>query len=246
MSVANEARLVFPGTTLKQLSGGTLMAGYRFGKNLEGSLAEADDEATYVTNWPNDNDIQKIVMQFTARGDSRRTAVIVLTEDAGDVYARHEVSSYDGGNRKQYTISESGTVSVANATTGVKGAYPVHDLYVKYPPCVTPSSIKVFSDPAKTLTLDDIAAGTFTARFGGQSGNKVGALDTPNSFIGCNKKLLTDDETGSVTNIIVEFQGQNGENIACVVVLFENGEDGVYMGHVCKDGPVFAAERVVL
>ena len=35
-----------------------------------------------------------------------------------------------------------------------------------------------------------------------------------------------------------------GACLGCAVEL--NGEDGTYMGHVCKDGPVFAAERVVL
>ena len=36
-----------------------------------------------------------------------------------------------------------------------------------------------------------------------------------------------------------------GACLGCAVELYdENGE--IYMGHVCKDGPVFAAERVVL
>lgn len=35
-----------------------------------------------------------------------------------------------------------------------------------------------------------------------------------------------------------------GACLGCAVEL--NGEEGTYMGHVCKDGPVFAAERVVL
>lgn len=227
--VNTAARLVFLGTTLKQISGGTFMAGYRFGQNLEGTLAEADNEATFVTNWPSDDDIQKIVMQFTARGSNRRTAVIELTESAGNVYAKHVTSSYNGGDKQQFSIDGSGNVSVAKATSGYAGAYPVHEFFVKYPPCVKklPNSIKAFSDQSKTLTLDDIEEGIFTARFGGRSGNAAGTIDMPNSFVGCNKKVRRDDG-GSATNVVVEFQAQNGGNIACVIVSFTNGVDGVY------------------
>ena len=90
------------------------------------------------------------------------------------------------------------------------------------PACVGTSPVKVWSGK----TLDEIAYGsTFTARFAGASNSDTRCV--PNSSTGYYEKVLR-DEDGSVTNIIVEFQRQKDENVRCVVVSFENGEDGIY------------------
>ena len=90
------------------------------------------------------------------------------------------------------------------------------------PACVGTSPVKVWSGK----TLDEIAYGcTFTARFAGASNSDTRCV--PNSSTGYYEKVLRDDG-GSVTNIIVEYQRQKDNNVRCVVVSFENGEDGIY------------------
>ena len=226
-----EKKLVFRGTTLKQLKGSSFMAGYRFGRNLEKELAEANDEATFVTNWPSDDNIQKIVMQFRARGTDKRTAIIELTEENGNVYAKHVLSCYGGSDKTQYfNIDDDGTVFLVSDTckdANNCAAYPVHDFYVQYHPCVpkAPNKIKVFSDPSKTLSLDDIQSGDFTTRMcGGWMHDSF--RETHNT--GYNKKVYKDEVSGSVTNIVVEFQVRDGLNTKCLVVSFTNGDDGIY------------------
>ena len=226
-----EKKLVFRGTTLKQLKGSSFMAGYRFGRKLEKELAEANDEATYVTNWPSDDNIEKIVMQFRAKGTNKRTAIIELTEENGNVYAKHVLSCYDGKDDTQYfNFNDDGTVFLVSDTckdANNCAAYPVHDFYVQYHPCVpkAPNKIKVFSDPSKTLSLDDIQSGDFTARMcGGWMHDSF--RETHNT--GYNKKVYNDEISGSVTNIVVEFQVRDGLNTKCLVVSFTNGDDGIY------------------
>ena len=94
-------------------------------------------------------------------------------------------------------------------------------------PCIGTAPVLVWPDTA----LDDIAYGsTFTARMcGGSMGEQFNAMD---SGVGYNKKLYQDN-SGSVTNIVVEFQiyekdASNREYIKCVVASFTNGEGGVY------------------
>ena len=129
--VLNEDRFAFKDATLKQLRGCVFMAGYWAGKNMDG-MEETGNEATYVTNWPSDDDIQKIVMQFTASDNDRRTAIIELTQKEGGVYAKHVLSCFKtNGSGKFYEIDGNGNISVAS---GVKlytqsGNYPVHELY---------------------------------------------------------------------------------------------------------------------
>ena len=40
--------------------------------------------------------------------------------------------------------------------------------------------------------------------------------------------MYTDETSGNVTNIVVEFQVRDGSNTKCLVVSFTNGEDGIY------------------
>ena len=52
--------------------------------------------------------------------------------------------------------------------------------------------------------------------------------ETVDCAFGYNKKLYVDDDTGSVTNIVIEFQISDGNYTKCLVASFENGDDGVY------------------
>ena len=83
------------------------------------------------------------------------------------------------------------------------------------------TSTKVWSGK----TLEQIKDANFTARMWGRSVSEEFRL-TPDSAYGYNKKF-DEDDGGSVTNIIVEFQIYNNQT-KCVVVSFTNGVDGVY------------------
>ena len=89
---------------------------------------------------------------------------------------------------------------------------------------------KWISDTASTRvwtgTLDDVAFGKFTARFGGKSCNFSDYAHS-NAVDGYNKKVFVDD-SGRVTEIIVEYQVKETGIIKGVIVSFTNGEDGVY------------------
>ncbi len=233
LDLDSTARLAFPGTTLEQLKGSSFMAGYRQG--LWFSHVATNNAATCVTDWTDSSGaVKKIIMQFSHPTDGKKTAVVALTNGVDGVYASQvlSVSGLDNADTQAYSVDASGNITVANGSyqnTGDSLVYPVHEFYVQYPQCVkrSPTQIKVFSDKSKTLTLDDIVDGDFTARLGGVSGQAQGTLDIPNSAIGCNKKLRYDD-SDNLTNVVVEFQTQCGTSVRCVIVSFENGADGVY------------------
>lgn len=86
---------------------------------------------------------------------------------------------------------------------------------------------KAFSNgnPSAPLMLDDIKDGAFSSRMCGI--NVPVSFMEPDSALGYNNKVYEDDG-GSVTNIIVEFQVRDGTYTKCVVVSFENGADGIY------------------
>jgi hypothetical protein len=119
-------------------------------------------------------------------------------------------------------------ITFVNCGEGTEAVFDEEDSPTKIvvnfvvPACVGTSPVKVWSGK----TLDEIAYGcTFTARFAGVSNEDT--YYVPNSSIGYYEKVLCND-SGSVTNIIVEFQRQRNENVRCVVVSFDNGEDGIY------------------
>lgn len=232
---STEARkaLAFPGVKIADIADCAFVAGRRDGFNL--STPATDNWATYVTRWPASGDIQKLVMQFEHPTDSKKAAVIQLVDGEDGVYAYQSFHTWNGNaNIQRFTIdADTGTVSASNkggssgATTADPPNYAVHDLYL-LPGCVpkTPNKIKVFSSQSKTLTLDDIAEGDFTSRmYGGYIGAAFNAVDSAKGY---NKKVFRDDETGNVTNIVVEFQVRDGSNTKCLVASFENGADGVY------------------
>ena len=93
------------------------------------------------------------------------------------------------------------------------------------PPCIGTTPVKVWSD----ITLDDIKYATFTGRFVGNAiNNKAYFYYTFDSATGYCKKLFADENSGSVTNIVVEFQVLDDNYTKCVVVSFTNGDGGVY------------------
>ena len=230
---STEARkaLAFPGVKVADIADCVFVSGRRDGLNL--SSTATDNLATYVTRWPAEGVATKLVMQFEHPTDSKKAAIIQLVNGEDGVYAFQSHHTWNGNdNIQRFAVdADTGTVSTSN-TGGSSGAtsadppnYAVHDLYLR-PPCVTktPNKIKVFSDPSKTLALDDIQNGDFTARMCGGWVNS----GTPLSASGYNKKVYTDETSGSVTNIIVEFQVRDGSDTKCLVVAFTNGADGIY------------------
>ena len=89
---------------------------------------------------------------------------------------------------------------------------------------------KWISDEVSTMvwtgTLNDVAFGKFTARFGGKSCFNANYAHS-NAVAGYNKKVFVDD-SGRVTEIIVEYQVIEKGTIKCVIVSFTNGDGGVY------------------
>ena len=140
-----------------------------------------------------------------------------LASDAFDLF---ECSGLDPADLDKITF--------VNCGEGTEAVFDDEDSPTKIvvnflvPACVGDSPVKVWSGK----TLDEIAYGcTFTARFAGVSNKDT--YYVPNSSTGYYEKVLRDDG-GSVTNIIVEFQRQMENNVRCVVVSFEKGEDGIY------------------
>lgn len=231
---STEARkaLAFPGVKVADIADCVFVSGRRDGLNL--SSTATDNLATYVTRWPAEGVATKLVMQFEHPTDSKKAAIIQLVNGEDGVYAFQSHHTWNGNdNIQRFAVdADTGTVSTSN-TGGSSGAtsadppnYAVHDLYLR-PPCVTqtPNKIKVFTDPSKTLTLDDIEHGDFTARM---CGGWMPASSRETHNTGYNKKVYTDETSGSVTNIIVEFQVRDDSNTKCLVVAFTNGADGIY------------------
>jgi hypothetical protein len=231
---STEARkaLAFPGVKVADIADCVFVSGRRDGLNL--SSTATDNLATYVTRWPAEGVATKLVMQFEHPTDSKKAAIIQLVNGEDGVYAFQSHHTWNGNdNIQRFAVdADTGTVSTSN-TGGSSGAtsadppnYAVHDLYLR-PPCVTktPNKIKVFSDPSKTLALDDIQNGDFTARM---CGGWMPASSRETHNTGYNKKVYTDETSGSVTNIIVEFQVRDDSNTKCLVVAFTNGADGIY------------------
>ena len=87
------------------------------------------------------------------------------------------------------------------------------------PICLTTSYSLVF--PGKTL--DEIKEADFTCRFCGASAPNCIQLDSGKGY---NKKLYF-NSNGILTDIYVEMQVADGNFVKCVVVQFQNSDDGV-------------------
>ena len=232
VKVVPDSSLAFPGATLEDLKNCAFVAGFRMADALDKPVT--NNWAAFKTCWTNSNDeLAKIVMQFES-SEMKKTAIIQLVDGVDGVYASQPCYSYNGtANAQKFSINESGTVTKSNGSGGNcladgEGNYSVSELYA-IPQCVPkyPNKIKVFSDPSKTLTLDDIKDGTFTGRLtGGYVGTKY--CDSVEPTTASYHKKVYEDDGGSVTNIIVEYQERDGDWLKCAVVSFENGADGVY------------------
>ena len=232
VKVVPDSSLAFPGATLEDLKDCAFVAGFRMADALDKPVT--NNWATFKTCWTNSNDeLAKIVMQFES-SEMKKTAIIQLVDGVDGVYASQPCYSYNGtANAQKFSINESGTVTKSNGSGGncsadTEGNYSVSELYA-IPQCVPkyPNKIKVFSDPSKTLTLDDIKDGTFTGRLtGGYVGTKY--CDSVEPTTASYHKKVYEDDGGSVTNIIVEYQERDGDWLKCAVVSFENGADGIY------------------
>ena len=89
------------------------------------------------------------------------------------------------------------------------------------PKCLTTSYSLVF--PGKTL--DEIKEADFTCRFCGGSATSASCIQL-DSGKGYNKKLYF-NSNGILTDIYVEMQVADGNFVKCVVVQFQNSDDGV-------------------
>ena len=226
MSPVNTApRLAFRGATLEDVKDSSFMAGYQFGSWM--TSATVSNAAAFVSTWCDGNDgnkLKKVVMQF--RASTGATAVIELTDGVGGVYAQQVlgVNDINNANTKAFAINdETGAVTMATGTDRGADKYGIHDFVIQFPPCVKGTPTKIWSD----VTLADIESGKFTARFSGRSGQSEGTIFIPDSAIGCNKKLRYDNNS-NLTNLVVEFQTQSGNNVRCVVVSFTDDGSDVY------------------
>ena len=223
--------LAFPGKSLAQLKNCAFVSAYRFGRAM-GTIA-TNNFASFVTAWPSIDEPKKLVMQFVNPNDMQKTAIIEMTNGVGGVYAYQSHHAYDSSDRRFSVNADNGAVSPSGSksyiTTLTPPNYPVHGLYVLPIETVknSPVKIKAFSsgDTSAPLTLDDIKYGVFSSRMCGI--NVGSSFLESGSAMGYNKKVYEND-SGSVTNIIVEFQVLDGDFTKCVVVSFENGEGGVY------------------
>lgn len=228
-----DSSLAFPGVTLEDLKDCAFVAGFRMADALDKPVT--NNWAAFKTCWTNaaNDKLEKIVMQFES-SEMKKTAIIQLVDGVGGVWASQPCYSYNGtANAQKFAIDASGTVtksngSGGNCSAGGEGNYSVSELYA-IPQCIAkyPAKTKVFSDPSKTLTLDDIKGGVFTGRLtDGYVGTKY--CDSVEPTTAAYNTKVYEDDVGSVTNIIVEYQERDGDWLKCAVVSFENGADGIY------------------
>ncbi len=220
--------LAFPGKTIAELKDFAFVSDYRFGKSMQ--VTVTNNFATFVTHWtnPNDPDDQKLVMQIANPNDSWKAAILEMTDGEGGVWVRQSRHAYNNMDKRFTVDATTGEVTGGSPTVDTPPQYAVHGLYALPLETVKLSKkTKAFSNgnPSAPLTLDDIKDGAFSSRMCGI--NVLVSFLEPDSALGYNKKVYEDDG-GSVTNIIVEFQVRDGSNTKCVVVSFENGADGIY------------------
>ena len=238
VKVVQTSSLAFPGATLESLKDCAFIAGYRAGDGIDNPVT--NNWAAFKTCWTNtaNDKLEKIVMQFDAYESAyTKTAIIQLVDGLDGVYASQPCYYYKNANTvssQKFSIADNGTVSKisdgrgGNCSAGGEGNYSVSELYA-IPQCVAkyPAKIKVFSDPSKTLTLDDIKDGVFIGRLCG-SWVSTKYRDSLEPTTQAYNKKVYEDEYGSVTNIIVEYQERDDDYLKCAVVSFENGVDGIY------------------
>ena len=231
VKVVQTSSLAFPGATLESLKDCAFIAGYRAGDGLDKPMT--NNWAAFKTCWTNSNDkLEKIVMQFES-SESKKTAIMQLVDGEGGVYASQPCHSYNGtANAQKFAIDAIGNVTKSNGSGGNssgEGSYSVSEFFA-ISQCIPkyPAKTKVFSDPTKTLTLNDIKEGVFRGRLCGGYVNKKELLYAAEPNTPAYHKKIYEDDGGNVTNIIVEYQEKDGTYVKCAVVSFQNGEDGVY------------------
>ena len=231
VKVVQTSSLAFPGATLESLKDCAFIAGYRAGDGLDKPVT--NNWAAFKTCWTNSNDkLEKIVMQFES-SESKKTAIMQLVDGEGGVYASQPCHSYNGtANAQKFVIDAIGNVTKSNGSGGNssgEGSYSVSEFFA-VPQCIPkyPAKTKVFSDPTKTLTLNDIKEGVFRGRLCGGHVSKKELLYAAEPNTPAYHKKIYEDDGGNVTNIIVEYQEKEGGYVKCAVVSFQNGEDGVY------------------
>ena len=238
MSVAASGKakgLAFPGVRLADIKDCSFVAGYRIGRNT--NVPVTNNVAKYVTAWPDSTNPQKLVMQFEHPTDSKKSAIVQMTNGVDGVYAFQSHHTWNGNNNIQrFGIDETTGAVSANNTGGSSGTtsndppeYPVHELFL-LPPCVKKTPTKVWSsgDPLHPLKLDDIKDGVFGSRFfGAWVTDKNYYRYTPNSATGTIEAgSQIEDASGSITNMVVWFEIPEGRKR--VKVMFEYREDGIY------------------
>ena len=170
-------------------------------------------------------------VQVDAEGPNSKAAIIDrgLVVDGCKIVTGSTTYTVFYANYTGAALTQADLDNVTLVNCGVGTTKRIDGNYIKVDfvaPAFVGSGAAVNVFPGKTL--DQVAFGDFTARFAGRSGVTNGGIYIPDSATGCNKRLYVDEESGSVTNVVVEFQAQNGVMIACVVVSFTDGEDGVY------------------
>lgn len=230
MSPVNTAsRLAFRGVTLEEIKDSQFMAGFQFGTWM--TAATVSNTAAFVSTWHDGNhELKKVVMQF--RASTGATAVIELTDGVDGVYVQQVLGVNDdsSANTQVFAINaETGAVTLAAGKSWGAEKYGIHDFVIKCPPCLkkTPNKIKVWSsgDSGNPLTLDDVKYGTFGSRFFGAWVTDKEEYRKPNAATGTIASR-TEDDSGSVTNMVVWFE--IGEGRKRIKVMFENGADGIY------------------
>ena len=229
--------LAFPGVTLEGIKDCAFVAGYRLGDMLNTPLTNT--WAAFKTCWtnPSNGKLEKIVMQFES-SESKKTAIIQLVDGEGGVYASQPCCTYNGtADVQKFSIDENGNVLKLDGFSGdaldstnpdKEGTYSVSEFFA-ISQCIPkyPAKTKVFSDPTKTLTLNDIKEGAFRGRLCGGFVDKKELLYAAEPNTPAYHKKIYEDDGGNVTNIIVEYQEKEGTYVKCAVVSFQNGEDGV-------------------
>lgn len=241
--------LAFPGATLEGIKDCAFVAGYRLGDMLNTPLTNT--WAEFKTCWtnPSNGKLEKIVMQFES-SESKKTAIIQLVDGEGGVYASQPCCTYYGtAGVQKFSIDENGNVLKLDGFSGnafdsnpdKEGSYSVSEFFA-IPQCIPkyPAKTKVFSDPTKTLTLNDIKEGVFRGRLCGGYVNKKELLYAAEPNTPAYHKKIYEDDGGNVTNIIVEYQEKDDTYVKCAVVSFQNGEDGVYSSTILSPNKRYA------
>jgi len=231
-------QFAFPGATLDDLAECSFVT-YRGRGSIAPCSLDPQHAAYYFASavksvdTDSDGHLDKIVMQFEGlSGGDNRIAVYELINGEGGVYVRKTKNLYITDASKFHTqhfnVAADGTVSY-NGGWDNRFDYAARGLVAIPNAGYENAPVRLWTKKGGVLTLNDLAGAKFTAQLCGGSVNSGSIANLMGAVVadGLNTHEFT-DASGNITNIVTEFQYNDGGTAKSVAVKLSNGADGVY------------------